>query len=86
MSPTPIIVAALASSCRVLLNHRDLPSAERREVLEFHLQWMDLVHVSSENGSDAAAFEDLALRMARFVVNHEPSRQTHNRQPGIRDR
>jgi hypothetical protein len=74
MSPTPIIVAALASSCRVLLNNRNLQSAERREVLEFHLQWMELVHSATGNGSKAAQFEDLALRMAHFVVNHEPSR------------
>jgi hypothetical protein len=74
MSPTPIIVAALASSCRVLLNNRNLQSAERREVLEFHLQWMDLVHSASGIGSKAAKFEDLASRMARFVVDHEPSR------------
>jgi hypothetical protein len=76
MSPTPIILAALASSCRVLLNNRHLQSAARREVLEFHLQWMDLVHSAGRNGSKTAEFEDLALRMARFVVNHEPSRAT----------
>jgi hypothetical protein len=74
MTPTPIIVAALASSCRVLLNNRNLQSAERREVLEFHLRWMDLVHSASGNGSKAAEFEDLASRMAHFIVNHEPSR------------
>jgi hypothetical protein len=74
MTPTPIIVAALASSCRVLLTNRNLQSTERREVLEFHLQWMDLVHSAGGNGSKASEFEDLALRMARFVVKHEPSR------------
>ena len=74
MTPTPIIVAALASSCRVLLNNRNLQSAERKEVLEFHLEWMDLVHSASGIGSKAAKFEDLASRMARFVVDHEPSR------------
>jgi hypothetical protein len=43
-------------------------------VLEFHLQWMGLVHSASGTGSKAVEFEDLALRMARFVVKHESSR------------
>jgi hypothetical protein len=83
MSPTPIMVAALASSCRVLLKHRHLQSAERREVLEFHLQWMKLMHSAGEDGSEDADFEDLALRMARFIVNHEPSRQNNDRRISI---
>jgi hypothetical protein len=79
MSPAPIILAALSSSCRVLLNHRQLQSAEKREVIEFHLRWMELVHSDSVNGngSKAAAFEDLALSMARFVIDHEQSPPTN---------
>jgi hypothetical protein len=81
MSPAPIILAALASSCRVLLNHRHLQSAEKREVLEFHLRWMEIVHSDSVsgNGSKAAPFEDLALSMARFVIEHEQSPPTNQR-------
>jgi hypothetical protein len=81
MSPTPIILAALISSCRVLLNHRQLQSVEKREVLEFHLRWMELVHPNSGsgNGTKTAAFEDLALSMARFVIDHEQSPPTNQR-------
>jgi hypothetical protein len=75
MSPTPIILAALASGCRVLSNHGQFQLAERREVLELHLQWMEVVHTHwASEESKEAKFQDLAMRMARFILNHEPSR------------
>jgi hypothetical protein len=75
MSPTPIILAALASSCRVLSTHSQLLSAERREVFELHLQWMEVVHSQgTSDESKEAKSRDIAVRMARFILNHEPSR------------
>ena len=75
MSRTPTVLAALAASCRVLANSNHLQSAAKREVFEFHLQWVNLVHSHSatENLSKDALIEGLAIRMARFVLNHEPS-------------
>jgi hypothetical protein len=70
MSPTPIILAALASSCRLLLKGNHLQAAQKREVFELHLQWMQLLHSAVEDGSIEP--EDLAIRMARFIINHEP--------------
>jgi hypothetical protein len=64
MSPTPTVVAALAAICRMLAN-RNL--ADKQEVLEFHLRWIDLCcHDCTEE------LDDLALCMAQFVLNHEP--------------
>ena len=64
MSPTPIILDALASSCRLLA---DSNLADKKDVLEFHLQW---VHLSSDEGTEE--LDDLACCMAQFVVSHEP--------------
>lgn len=84
MSPTPIILAALASSCRVLSNSNCLKSAEKREVFELHLQWIHLVTSwGTENGCKDAKLEELALHMAQFVVNHEPRRPNNDYLPSI---
>ena len=64
MSPTPIILDALASSCRMLAGSN---LADKKDVLEFHLQW---VHLSGDECTEE--LDDLACRMAQFVVNHEP--------------
>jgi hypothetical protein len=80
MSPTPIILAALASSCRVLFKCNHLQAAERREVFELHLQWMELVRSATGQESDGVRSEVLALHMAQFIMKHEPFRQASNRQ------
>jgi len=66
MSPTPTVLAALAASCRILANS-DL--ANKKDVLEFHLRWVDLCRRDCSEELD-----DLAFRMAQFVLNHEPTR------------
>jgi hypothetical protein len=63
MSSTPVI-AALAASCRILANSN---LADKKEVLEFHLRWVDLCRRDRWE-----ELEDLTFRMAQFVVNHEP--------------
>ena len=64
MSPTPIILDALASSCRMLVESN---LADKKDVLEFHLQW---VHLSSDECAEE--LDDLACRMEQFVLSHEP--------------
>jgi hypothetical protein len=64
MSPTPTVLAALAASCRILANSN---LADKKDVLEFHLRWVDLCRRDC-----AEELDDLAFRMAQFVVNHEP--------------
>jgi len=63
MSPTPTVLAALAASCRLLANSN---LADKKDVLEFHLRWVDLCRRDCTEELD-----DLAFRMAQFVVNHE---------------
>ena len=64
MSATPIILEALASSCRMLAESN---LANKEDVLEFHLQW---VHLSSHECTEE--LDALACRMAHFVLSHEP--------------
>lgn len=64
MSPTPTVLAALAASCRMLANSN---LADKKDVLELHLRWLDLCCRDCTE-----ELEDLAFRMAQFVVNHEP--------------
>jgi hypothetical protein len=78
MAPNAPILAALATSCRMLSNSNQFPLADKKEVFEFHLEWFNLC-VCSHNSTSGeelsreiqAQFNDLALRMARFVVNRE---------------
>ena len=78
MAPNAPILAALATSCRMLSNSNQFPLADKKEVFEFHLEWFNLC-VRSHNSTSGeelsremqAQFNDLALRMARFVVNRE---------------
>jgi hypothetical protein len=76
MSPTPIVLAALATSCRILSNTNQLKLSDKKEVFEFHLQWLYLAaryrNLATEEVS--REIDDLAHRMARFVVNHETRR------------
>ena len=64
MLPIPTVLAALAASCRILANSN---LADKKDVLEFHLRWVDLCCRDRRQ-----ELEDLTFRMAQFVVNHEP--------------
>ena len=78
MAPNAPILDALATSCRLLSNSNHFQLADKKEVFEFHLEWLSLC-VRSRNSPSGEAlstemqaqFDDLALRMARFVVNRE---------------
>jgi hypothetical protein len=78
MAPNAPVLAALATSCRLLSNSNQFQIADKKEVFEFHLEWLSLC-VRCRNSSSGeeltremqAQFDDLALRMARFVVNRE---------------
>jgi hypothetical protein len=62
MSRTPpIFLAALAASCRILVNSN---LADRKDVLEFHLRWLDL-----SRRDYTEELDDLALHMARNSRN-----------------
>lgn len=79
MAPNAPILAALATSCRMLSNSNQIPLADKKDVFEFHLEWLNLCvrcHNSAASGEEVsteiqAQFDDLALRMAQFVVNRE---------------
>jgi hypothetical protein len=72
MSPAPFVLIALAS-CRALSNSGQLQFSAKQEVFEFHLDW---VHLSGRY-RDALTedlskeIDDFAVRLARFVLNHE---------------
>jgi hypothetical protein len=77
MASAPIL-AALATSCRMLSNSERVRLADKKEVLEFHLQWLSLCvrcgnSASGEELSEEMQlqFDDLALRMAQFILNYE---------------
>jgi hypothetical protein len=60
----------------MLSNSNQFPLADKKEVFEFHLEWLSLCVrcPNSASGEELsremqAQFDDLALRMARFVVN-----------------
>ena len=78
MSPNALILDALATSCRMLSNSNQIQLADKEEVFAFHLEWLSLCARCRNSASGAklskemqAQFDDLALRMAQFVVNHE---------------
>jgi hypothetical protein len=78
MAPNAPILDALATSCRMLSNSNQFQLADKREVFEFHLEWFSLCArcPNSASGGELtsemqARFDDLALRMAQFVVNRE---------------
>ena len=78
MAPNATILAALATSCRMLSSRNQFPLADKKEVFEFHLEWLSLC-VRCHNSASGhelsremqAQFDHLALRMAQFVVNRE---------------
>ena len=78
MAPDAPILDALATSCRMLSNSNQVQLADKKEVFEFHLEWLSLC-VRCRNSASGeeltsemqAQFDDLALRMAHFVVNRE---------------
>jgi|HubBroStandDraft_2_1064218.scaffolds.fasta_scaffold28653_2 hypothetical protein len=78
MAPNAPILDALATSCRMLSNSYQFQLADKRKVFEFHLEWLSLCvrYPNSASGEELtsemqAQFDDLALRMAKFVVNRE---------------
>jgi hypothetical protein len=78
MAPNAPILDALATSCRMLSNNNQAQLADKKEVFEFHLEWLSLC-VRCRNSASGeelsretqARFDDLALRMAQFVVSRE---------------
>jgi hypothetical protein len=78
MAPNAPILDALATSCRLLSNSNQFQLADQKEVFEFHLEWRSLCVrcPNSASGEELsremqAQFDDLALRMAQFIVNRE---------------
>jgi hypothetical protein len=71
------ILAALATSCRMLSNSERVQLADKKEVLEFHLLWLSLC-VRCRNSAPGEElsedmqmqFDDLTLRMAQFILNY----------------
>jgi len=59
-------------------NRNQVQLADKIEVFEFHLEWLSLcernrklargIELSKET---QAQFDDLALRMAQYILNHE---------------
>jgi hypothetical protein len=77
MASSPIL-AALATSCRMLSNSGWFQLADKKEVFEFHLEWFSLCVLcrNSAFGEELSEdmqmqFDDLALRMAQFILNYE---------------
>jgi hypothetical protein len=77
MAPNAPILAALATSCRMVSDGNQTKLADKREVFEFHLEWLSLCVRYRDSASPAelskqmqAQCDDLALRMAQFIVNH----------------
>jgi hypothetical protein len=78
MAPHASIIAALATSCRIVSKGNNVQLADKMEVFEFHLQWLSLnercrklARRTETSGEVQAEFDDLALRMSQFIVNHE---------------
>ena len=69
------IFAALATSCRMLSHRNRVQLADKKEVFEFHLEWVSLcVRCRSATCAEDLSeemqlqFDDLALRMANFIL------------------
>jgi hypothetical protein len=76
MAPNAPILEALATSCRMLSDRNQGQLADKREVFEFYLEWLNLGVRYRDSASTAelskqleAQFDDLALRMAQFILN-----------------
>jgi hypothetical protein len=76
MTLNAAILEALATSCRMLSDSNQSQLADKREVFEFYLQWLNLGVRYRDSASTAelskqleAQFDDLALRMAQFILN-----------------
>jgi hypothetical protein len=76
MTSAPIL-AALATSCRMLADSSRLQLADKKEVFEFHLEWVSLCVRcrNSASGKELSEemqlqFDDLALRMAQFILSY----------------
>jgi hypothetical protein len=61
-----------------LSNSERIQLADKREVLAFHLEWASLCVLcrNSASGEELSEemqlqFDDLALRMAQFILNYE---------------
>lgn len=72
MSPTPFVLAALAS-CRILTNGGQLQLSAKQKVFEFHLHWLHLSARYRDAPTEELSNEidDLAVRVARFVLCHQ---------------
>jgi hypothetical protein len=78
VAPNASVIAALATSCRMVSTRSQVQLADKIEVFEFHLEWLSLcercrkltggIELSKET---QAQFDDLALRMAQYILNHE---------------
>jgi len=61
----------------MLSNSNQVQLADKRKVFEFHLEWLSLcarcnaISAAELSKEMHAQFDDLALRMALFVVNHQ---------------
>ncbi len=72
MAPNASVIAALATCCRMVSNSNQVQLADRIEVFEFHLEWLSLCERGTELSKETQAqFDDLALRMAQYILNHE---------------
>jgi DNA-binding CsgD family transcriptional regulator len=65
----------------MLSNSERVQLADKKEVLEFHLEWVSLCVLcrNSASGEELSEemqlqFDDLALRMAQFILNYEKKR------------
>jgi hypothetical protein len=72
MSPTPFVLAALAS-CRILSNSGQIQLSAKQEVFEFHLHWLHLSGRYWDAPTEELSQEinNLAVRVAQFVLRHE---------------
>lgn len=72
MSPAPFVLVALAS-CRALSNSGQLQLPAKQEVFEFHLDWVYLSGRFRNSPTEdlTKEIDDFAVRVARFVLNHE---------------
>jgi len=62
----------------MLSNSNQVQLADKRKVFEFHLEWLSLCERCRKLARGAklcketlAQFDDLAHRMAQFILNHE---------------
>ena len=72
MAPNASVIAALATCCRMVSNSNQVQFAGQNRMLEFHLEWLSLCERGTELSKETQAqFDDLALRMAQYILNHE---------------